>query len=150
MLPPVLIVKAGHQDLAGTLARGVNEVIIADIQADMGKRIAIGIKKNQIAGIKLMYRDWRQNLSHFARGARQGDALVFINMFDKTAAIEAFPRRGLAVAIRNTLQAQGIIDHRRQLRLRRPDGTDFRLMRTPDGQNGHHRQGKPDKKMQIV
>lgn len=115
MLAPVLIIQTRYQHLAGTLAGSMDKVIIADIQADMGKRAAIGIEKNQIAGTEIVYRDRRQGPGHLARRARQSDALPFINMFDKAAAIETLLRRGLAIAIGNALQAQGIIDDRRQL-----------------------------------
>lgn len=56
-------------------------------------------------------------------------------MFDKTAAIETFLRRGLAVAIGRASQAQGVIDDRRQLGLHRPCGADLSLMGTAGKQD---------------
>jgi hypothetical protein len=46
-ITPIPIFKAGHQHLAGTLARCMNKIIITDINADMGKRLAADIKENQ-------------------------------------------------------------------------------------------------------
>lgn len=50
MSSPVRVVQARNQNLAGPAARGVDELVVDDKQADMGKSPAIGIEKHQVAG----------------------------------------------------------------------------------------------------
>lgn len=88
----------------------MDELIITDINADMGIGLAVSIEENQVAGVNIIYGDLRQRLSHALDSSRQRYALMLVDMLNKAAAIETFLRRSLAIAVRGALQAQCVID----------------------------------------
>jgi len=61
---PVTVIKAGNQDSAGSMARCVDKIVMIDIDADMRKRLAIHVKKNQITGLQIAIWDFRECLGH--------------------------------------------------------------------------------------
>lgn len=70
----------------------MNKIIVIDINADMGKRLAVGIKEDQIAGMKILFRNLIQRLGHSLNRARQRYALMLVDMLNKSAAIETLRR----------------------------------------------------------
>lgn len=56
----------------------------------MGERLAVGIEENQVAGVKIIFRNFHQRLGHPLNRTRQRYALPLVNMFNKTATIETF------------------------------------------------------------
>lgn len=68
----------------------MDKIIVIDINADMGERLAVGIEENQVAGMKIVFGDFRKRLGHSLNRARQCYALAPIDMLNKAAAIETF------------------------------------------------------------
>ena len=56
-ISPIAVFEAGHHHLAGALARCMNKIITTDINTDMGEWLAVGVKENQVAGMKVIFRD---------------------------------------------------------------------------------------------
>lgn len=87
-----MVFKAGYQHFSSALTGCMNKIIVIDINADMGKRLAVGIKEDQIAGMKILFRNLIQRLGHSLNRARQRYALMLVDMLNKSAAIETLRR----------------------------------------------------------
>ncbi len=80
----------------------MNESLIADVDADVRKRPAQGVKKNEVARLQLVccYRNTQR--TQCLSGAREQDASATVDILNESAAIEAVFRGAAAVAVSNT------------------------------------------------
>ena len=87
-LDPVTVFHAFDTNLgAGT--RGMEEVVVAEIDTYMGEGATHGVEENQITGLQLGGVDTLADLAHFGSGAGQlGAEAVFEHQTNKAAAIE--------------------------------------------------------------
>jgi len=102
-LPPIGLMQAGDNDMAGFAARGVDEFLMAQIKGDMGISLLAGVEEQQITGAAFHRFYFGQAAGHLLSRAGQGNAVTAVDMPDEAAAIEAFFRRSFAVDIGRTL-----------------------------------------------
>ena len=84
---PVAHVHVLDADSA-TGRRRVNELVIAKIDPDMGKRAIEGVKENQIAWLQILFVDRLAAPAHFVGGAGQIGAGFAENITNQPAAIQ--------------------------------------------------------------
>ncbi|MNP33874.1 hypothetical protein D3C76_1271360 [compost metagenome] len=104
---PVAVVEAVDAHAATAAAAGVDELVIAYIDAGMADAAtATVVEEHDIAGLQLAAGDHRGvQVDHLAGGARQLDAGLFLEQVaDEAAAVEAGLQRTAAEAVRRTHQ----------------------------------------------
>ena len=83
----------------------MNELVVSEINSDMGITPAHGIVKNQIARLKLILADFLTDLAQFQRSSRQCGSPCFLeNITDKTTAVDAGLRGIPAIFVMRTDQ----------------------------------------------
>lgn len=110
-LDPVTVFHAFDTNFgAGT--RGMEEVVVAKIDTDMGEGAAHGVEENQVTGLQLGGIDTLADLAHFGSGAGQlGAEAVFEHQTNKTTAIEAAIFVIATKPVTDTNQLQSLQDH---------------------------------------
>ena len=104
---PILPITARHADdfNLAALTRRVNEALLAEIDADMGKRPAQCIEEHQVARFQLISPDLLPDPADFLRVAWQGEAKrVGEDIMHQSAAIKSGFRRTAPVLVRNANQ----------------------------------------------
>jgi len=87
----------------------MHETLLADINADMRKRLLARVEEHQVAGMQLAGIQRPSHTTHLRAGARQFySQRVQVHMLHEAAAIKAVDARVAAVAIGCIGQAQGV------------------------------------------
>ena len=109
-LCPVAVTQILDADAAAA-ARSVDKLVVAEIDADMGKGVAHGVEEDQIAGAEFVAADFLSGAAHFLRTARQYQSEPFAeNVADETGTVEAGLGGTAAATIADAEQIHGLID----------------------------------------
>ena len=93
---PVAFLHVGNFHLAAAAGR-VHEALVADIDADMGIGAPARVEEYEVAGLQIGLVDFRADLAHGLRIARQHESRDLLeDMTDETAAVEPALRIGTA------------------------------------------------------
>lgn len=110
MLRPVAVVQAGNHHAAGLGARGVDELIVAKVDANMGYAV-LETEKHQITRMQIMPAYEFAELAQGKRTVRDyhpfGPAE---NITHKSAAVEAADRAAAAAFIQYSLEVARVIE----------------------------------------
>jgi hypothetical protein len=86
---PETLVEGSDFDLAAA-GRGVNELVVAEVDADVRERKPAGIEEHEVAGLQVVERDLVADPAHLLGRPRQRDAGHLLeHVADEPAAIEA-------------------------------------------------------------
>jgi len=89
----------------------MEEVVVAEVDTNMGEGSTHGVEEYEIAGLQLTLVDNVANLALFAGGTGQKQAKrIFVDQLNKAAAIESTFSTGAATAVVDTNQLQALED----------------------------------------
>ena len=91
----------------------MDELVVAQVDADVGERAAHRVEEHEIAGLEFVDLDLFAHLGHF--GSRAGHAEtkgVGEYLADKAAAVETGERAGAAKPVGHTQEIQAAVDKR--------------------------------------
>jgi len=118
---PIGIIQGSDRD-DFTLARGVNEAILAQINPNMIDPAPWRAEENQVAGAQVLPRDRLCLLELGGTGARQCNTNLVMTVIHKSTAIKASVRREPAVAVTCSHEGGGHCQYGRLCRNRGCDG----------------------------
>jgi hypothetical protein len=105
MVKPVAVPQGGDHDASRTVAGRMDELILPEINADMGKGFPVGVEEQEVAGLALLHGHGGEGSRHFAGTAREVDAVLAVDMVHEATAVKPLLGGVASAPVRSALES---------------------------------------------